>query len=111
MNLLNADDLGLYRYAKRGNIKGVNEKLELGADPNASIYRNQPMLVAIKHGHLNVVELLLEKGAYINIQNWQGETPLIYAAMSYRKSIVKFLISKGADTKLKTKWGAHCIGT
>src|SRR5690606_20745120 len=53
--------------------------------------------IAVKNGHLYMVELLLGKGADVNIQDESENTPLHYAASNGSKDIVALLIKNGAD--------------
>jgi ankyrin repeat protein len=53
----------------------------------------------IKKGDLVAIRKLVESGADINIQNHNGWTPLMDAAMRGRVSIIEYLLSKGADVK------------
>lgn len=48
---------------------------------------------------------LLEAGANINARTKDGTTPLMLAAQSAKPGLVKFLIQKGADWKLKDNSG------
>ncbi len=60
------------------------------------------MAAAIK-GHLDIVELLVSKGAEINARNTDHNiTPLIWAANEGHLSIVRFLLEKGADPNILT---------
>ncbi len=68
-------------------------------------------LAAINFGNEELVRLLLEHGAYPNIQDSYGDTPLHRAAYSGYKEVVELLIAHGADTQIKDSDGktARCI--
>ena len=53
-------------------------------------------MYAIGIGNEDIVKLLIENGANINIQNTLGTTPLILGVKKCNKAIVKLLIEKGA---------------
>jgi len=50
-------------------------------------------------------EFLIRKGANVNTQNEEGETPLHWAIERNAKSIIRLLINCGADTTKKDKKG------
>ena len=65
-----------------------------------NIRKETPFLLAVKKGRLDIVEVLLDEGADINIGKVDGsktETPLFWAVKKGRLDIVEFLLEKGAD--------------
>lgn len=72
-------DLGnpfqLLYYASKGNKDGVLGELEKGVSPNLADYEKRTALhLASCEGHMEVVELLLEKGANVNSVDRRGRT-------------------------------------
>ncbi|XP_068561366.1 dynein axonemal heavy chain 12 [Cebidichthys violaceus] len=68
-----------------------------GADPNASdIKKKTPLALAAQNGHLNVVEVLLEKGAHVCCESESGSV-LFDAAASGNPDIISMLLDHGAD--------------
>ncbi|XP_062537482.1 uncharacterized protein LOC134205855 [Armigeres subalbatus] len=61
--------------------------------------------VAAKNGHIEIVELLLLKGAKISAQDIHSRTPLHFAAQGGHSEIVLLLIDKGADIELSDYFG------
>lgn len=55
------------------------------------------------------MELLLEKGAQINIRRKNGWTSLHEATFDSQLNTVQFLISNGAKTNIKTKDGSTAL--
>ena len=53
--------------------------------------------LAAKHGHLEVVRLLIEKGADATAEDKDKKTPLHFAAANGHLEVVRLLIEKGAD--------------
>ena len=60
---------------------------------------------AAKTGNIEVVELLISKGADVNAKGDGGLTPLSRAAKNGEKETAELLIAKGADVNAKTKRG------
>jgi ankyrin repeat protein len=48
-------------------------------------------------GHIKIVQLLLEKGADVNAQGKDSDTPLSWACDGSHIEIVQLLLEKGAD--------------
>lgn len=53
-----------------------------------------------KHGYLEIVKLLLEKGAKVDVKNNFGNTALLIAAGNGQSEVVKALLDKGASVDL-----------
>ncbi|KAF6215003.1 hypothetical protein GE061_009751 [Apolygus lucorum] len=52
---------------------------------------------AILHRHSEMIELLLEAGAMVNIRDDHGSTPLIVAAVTAQPTIIRLLLKYGAQ--------------
>lgn len=50
-------------------------------------------MLAVSHGRLDMVQLLLESGADINIQDEDGSTALMCAAEHHHIEVVKLLLA------------------
>lgn len=82
----------------KGNIDVVKVLLMHGADPN-HVYGDgefSPLLVAASHGKEGIVALLIQHGAYVNIRNKLGKTPLALAREKGYEAIAKSLTNAGA---------------
>ena len=53
-----------------------------------------------KHGYLEIVKLLLDKGAKVDVKNNFGNTALLIAAGNGQSEVVKLLLDKGASVDL-----------
>ncbi|XP_071487222.1 transient receptor potential cation channel subfamily A member 1-like [Diadema antillarum] len=59
-----------------------------------------PLHEACRFGRLEMVEMLCEKGARINVQDWDGLSPLHFACANNHRKVADYLIGKGADISL-----------
>ena len=78
-----------------------------GGDPNigASWKGNaQPLHVASRNGHTEIVRRLIEAGAKVNIKDDDGDTPLLLAARSGSAEVVQLLIEAGADVTVRNRY-------
>ena len=57
-----------------------------------------PLYIASAKGHKEIVELLLSKGAAIDLADNNQITPLYIASYQGHKEIVELLLDKGAST-------------
>lgn len=64
-----------------------------------------PLHYAALAGHQAVVEWLLENHAYIDAASPNGTTPLMMAAREKRTSIAQYLVEQGADPSLRNQAG------
>eukprot|EP00919_Chromeraceae_sp_WS-2016_P002435 GHVR01005883.1.p1 GENE.GHVR01005883.1~~GHVR01005883.1.p1 ORF type:complete len:151 (+),score=4.48 GHVR01005883.1:292-744(+) len=60
-----------------------------------------PLTWVSYHGHLDMVKLLTDKGAVVNVKNYEGNTALMIASQRNHLNIVKYLIEKGAEINLR----------
>ncbi|OIW25038.1 hypothetical protein CONLIGDRAFT_583453, partial [Coniochaeta ligniaria NRRL 30616] len=75
------------------------------ADIEAKEHRDlTPLLWAAFHGHKNIVQLLLKKGANIEAKDYRNRTPLLWAACRGCEDVVQLLLEKGANIEAKDYW-------
>lgn len=72
----------------------ANILIEFKADVNYNDY-GTPLILASTRGYMNIVKLLVAKGADINAR-YQGQTALFAATQYHRLEMAKFLLSAGA---------------
>ncbi|KAI1749278.1 hypothetical protein F4782DRAFT_310430 [Xylaria castorea] len=59
------------------------------------------LMISSYFGHEVVAKLLLEEGADLEANRWEGPTPLFFAAGNGHAEVVKLLLEKGADLEAK----------
>ena len=65
----------------------------------------RPLVWALRKGHKNIVQLLIESGADIDAKDKYGQTDLYKALQVGQTEIAKQLIEVGADAKAEDKFG------
>ncbi len=79
----------------QSNLTGINLDHETNSDGDT------PLMVAVKTGRKDVVELLLQNNVNVDISKENGMTALMMAAISGNNEVLELLISKGADVNRK----------
>lgn len=80
------------------NGADIND-VEVGKRREGNTTRSTPLIMASEEGKLELVELLVKKGANINFQNEYKQTPLNRAVMTEKYNVVIYLLGSGADYK------------
>lgn len=110
----------LARAAGDGNITKVEQLLDAGVNPNCgqNFGIGTPLCAAAFHHsqkHLEVMELLLEKGADPNLQTKDGWTPLMKLAIAPPTGkgevveMIRLLLKAGADVNIRGKDGKTAL--
>ncbi|HKQ80374.1 MAG TPA: M56 family metallopeptidase [Blastocatellia bacterium] len=93
-------DHGLMKAAVAGDLEGINELINAGANVNGDIAIGEapsPLIGAAREGQLEAVRLLLDRGADPNLALGGEGTPLIAAAREGRADVVLLLLDRGAS--------------
>jgi hypothetical protein len=70
-----------------------------------------PLLVAARAGNVEIVNLLIRRGAYVEAENlWIGYTAINDAAYRGDPAVVKALLDVGADTNHRARRGLTALG-
>lgn len=95
----------LYDLANKGDVKAVIEFLDrnpkANVDETGGELETTPLMIAASNGHLDIVDLLLERKANPNATNKDEATALALAACSKNGvAICYLLIAHGADQRI-----------
>ncbi len=101
-------DYPLLEAVKKGDIQTVKAILEASTSHyeinQRGVTGDLPLTRAASNGNLEIVKLLVEHGAVVDIgKEGSDRTPLLEAAGYGHAEIVKFLITKGADVNARGK--------
>jgi len=78
------------------DLQTIELLLEAGADPNYKKTTTVPIIEAAGGGHIEVVQLLLSRGANIEMADEDGETAMHAAAASNHLPVLELLLRSGA---------------
>lgn len=94
----------------QGDMNQITQLLADGADIDATdeVGRTSAM-IAVHTKQLEVFELLLERGANINIRDHRSDNPLLYAGAEGLLDFVKVSIAAGADTAILNRFGGTAL--
>ena len=98
----------LINVVRGGDLKSVEDFLSNHEVDLNQIHKNSspfggglgvsPLMVACKNGHLEIVKLLLKKGANVNFENDWHQSALMAAAEGGNVEVVNLLLEHGANT-------------
>jgi ankyrin len=102
----------IHGYARSGDIAHVTEDLaqnpgDLNLPDDSGL---TPLHLAASYCHVDVVTLLLNKGAKINITSKDGATPLHLAAQEGCADVVNLLLERGAKVNVRDKQNRTPLG-
>lgn len=94
-----------------GNINHVRRHIKKGVNLNEKIKGEMayPLHYA-SHSYANIVELLIENGADVNVKSDEGKTPLHGAAFVGYEEGVRILLKYGADVNARDENGLTPLG-
>lgn len=116
----NSNSANLYFAARNGNIKTVKKLLKevvhLDSQEDHKIHGyfcnedcDTALMAASKNNHMQIVQILTDKGAKLDLQNKDGKTALILASVYGYTQLAKLIINKGANLDMQTKYGKTAL--
>jgi ankyrin repeat protein len=104
--------LNIFKSADLGNIDSVKRCIDSGAKTDAfcPLTENTALILAAKNGFPKIVQLMLQKGANVNLRGYGGLTALHHACKNTQYDIVEILVSEtNIDTELEDDAGNTAI--
>lgn len=100
-------DNKLFEAVETGQLHRITHLLNKGADPNSWNSGNNggqhALCVAVGHGHLGIVEVLLNAGADVDNHDRQKRTALHTAVRHGNDKLVTMLVLAGADVNARDR--------
>lgn len=100
---VNQAQYAVYRICPKGMKFGDMKSIEI-TENSEGFHRVKwmtPLTAACENGHSEIVELLIKKGADVNVKNEFCETPLTAACGIGNLSVVELLLKNGANVTLE----------
>lgn len=89
--------------AGNGDLRAVRSLLNRGGSANAEGVDGigTALIDASAAGHIQIVQLLIERGADVNLANSHGETALHAAKTAGHNDIARILLKAGAKSQIR----------
>lgn len=98
----------IWDFAANGDLEQVRRALDGGLDVDMTEEdggKLTPLHFACDRGHVEVVELLIARGASVAARDEEGQTPLHYAVFNDFLDVVRVLSKAGADFEARDNEG------
>lgn len=100
---MSSENRMLYESSVTGNVADFKKAIEHGADVNSKNSEGQTPLCLVSKCRIDLVKLLVEKGADVNLQSDDEISPLHWAVEYDNEEIVEYLLTHGAKTDSRDK--------
>ena len=94
---------------RRGHVADVRRALAAGADPNARVRGQTPLMYAAEGGHGPCCELLLGNGALVDAVDTYNRTALHLAVKNLHVDAARALMAAGAKIDVESTLGGETV--
>ncbi len=102
------EDWDLVTAADYEVVPVVEKLLDDGADIDMTLQRTA-LHAAAANGNLEIVELLIERGADVNLRDIHGRVPMFVALAEHQPEVAKRLAVAGTDPEVRTVDGSTLL--
>ncbi len=100
----------LHAAARSGDLKKLNQVLDARADPDLRNSRGETaLLIAVEAGRDRIAQALIARGADINAQAANKDTPWLLAGARGRRAMLDMMLPRGPDYKLLNRFGGTAL--
>lgn len=96
----------LFTAVSQGDKKKLESLLSSKYSPDVKNDTHSLMHAAAEYGQTQILDVLINKGANVNILDSNGATPLHYGVKHNRPNALRFLLERGASLAVKDSNGA-----
>lgn len=95
----------------KGYVRVVKTLMNCGVSVHGLSYINPktPLYLACEGGHKDIVQLLIDNGVNVNLENLYNASPLNIACENGREDVVQLLIDHGANIKWQDEYGSTLL--
>ena len=93
LNILNVSPAPLVVAISKGEIETVKKFIEYGTNVNEKLNGMTPLMYAARYNNVEMIKMLLEKGADISIKDSHGNTAIKHAEAPNAKEAIAYLKS------------------
>lgn len=102
--------ISILHWAVQHNYQEIISQLYVrGEDMNLVTSQGSPIICAVRHGHIKLVDFLLKRGAKLDVPGPDGNTALHIAAEKNAEPIMRLLLESGANPNVRNKDGDMAI--
>ena len=91
----------LFKLASNGHIDGIRKYLDEDLSSIVDRDGNSPLHLAVVFGSTECIQLLIQSGLELNLQNKHGQTPLMIACKCLNLKSIDPLLQYDADLHIK----------
>jgi ankyrin repeat protein len=100
---------GKRRKTRKNKSKKTFRKTHSKRQKGGSEDEDIALIIASRDGDIEIVRILLEKGADVNAKTDTGTTALFNAILYRHTEVVRILLENGADVHVKTMYGSTTL--
>lgn len=90
---------------EKGDVAQVSQFLNSGLNPNKPRLNGTPLTIAAYTGQTEVIEVLIEHGAAVDLPDEGGSSPLLCALQNRHVAAARSLLAHGADPSTSDRFG------